>query len=217
MDGMTTDAFRGPSLHDDEASADERGDLDLSPRTNAGDGGGPVIYGRRKRGSAGGTRKWPWLVVLGVVILSIGFVIFHAISDATVFYLNTDEAIARQAELGNKHFRMQGAVVEGSVHKVDQGTAFKVAFNGKEASVLENGDPPQLFQDCIPVVLNGYWQGSGADAVFQSDQIIVAHDSNYEAANSDRIKQAQADANTERSGACLMKAANETASKAPTP
>jgi cytochrome c-type biogenesis protein CcmE len=211
---MTADA--PASLHDDVASADERGDLDLSPRTS-GDGsdGGATIYGRR-RGGGGGTRKWPWLVVLGVVVVAIGFVIFHAISDATVFYLNTDEAISRQTELGEKHFRMQGSVVEGSVQKVDQGTAFKVAFNGKEASVLESGDPPQLFQDCIPVVLNGHWQGTGASAVFLSDQIIVAHDSNYEAANSDRIKEAEAQAKAdggERSGACLMKAANG----APTP
>jgi cytochrome c-type biogenesis protein CcmE len=214
---MTKSALRGGSPLDDEASADEHGDLDLSPRTSgSGGAGGAVIYGRR---GGGGTRKWPWLVVLGVVVLGVGFVIFHAINDATVFYLNTDEAIARQSELGAKHFRMQGAVVEGSVHKVDQGTAFKVAYNGKEAAVIESGDPPQLFQDCIPVVLNGYWQGTGTEAVFLSDQIIVAHDSNYEEANSDRINAAKAQAKADGgdpSNACLMKAANETAA-APKP
>ena len=125
MDGMTgrsatsstlRDDLGGADERDDLASADEHGDLDLSPRTSGAGGGsggtGEVIYGRRPGG--GSTRKWPWLAVLGVVVLAIGFVIFHAVSDAAVFYLNTDEAVARQTELGSKTFRMQGTVVESA-------------------------------------------------------------------------------------------------------
>jgi cytochrome c-type biogenesis protein CcmE len=215
---MTGGSPTGAALHDDVGSADEHGDLDLSPRTSGpgggnGGGAGEVVYGRRRGG--GSTRKWPWLAVLGVVVVAIGFVIFHAVNDAAVFYLNTDEAISRQAELGGKTFRMQGTVVEHSVQKTQDGsgTTFKIAYNGAEASVFETGDPPQLFQDCIPVVLNGHWQGSGSTAVFQSDQIIVAHDSNYEAANSDRIKQAEAQAaqnGGERAGACVVKDLDKT-------
>jgi len=202
-------------------------DLDLRPRTGpttgdgAGNGGGgkgggaggsgPVIHGRRPngRGRSGSARRWPWLVVLVGLIGGIGFVIFHAISDATLFYLNADEAIVRQAELGTKHFRLQGSVVSGSVHetKGEATFSFKVAYNGKEVNVQATGDPPQLFQPCIPVVLDGRWQGTGPDAVFASSQIIVAHDSTYEAQNSDRLKAAEAQAKTnggEQSTACLV-------------
>jgi len=198
---------------DDLASADEHGDeLDLRPRTGPGSGSGggsdEVIHGRRP-GRAGGTRKWPWLVVLGVIVIAIGFVISRAITDATLYYLNADEAVTRQTELGSKHFRLQGTVVEGTVQKESGGAAFKVAYNGVEVSVLATGDPPQLFQECIPVVLDGQWSSATPGSVFQAGSIIVAHESTYEAQNSDRIKQAEAQAaqnggEADR-GACAMK------------
>ena len=54
------------------------------------------------------------------------------------------------------------------------------------------GDPPQLFQPCIPVVVEGSWNGVGPDATFASTAIIVAHDENYEEQNSERIQEAKA-------------------------
>ena len=65
------------------------------------------------------------------------------------------------------------------------------------------GAPPQLFQECIPVVVEGRWRGTGPGAVFDSHLLIVAHDSNYEAENSERIAQARREG-MEGSGACLM-------------
>lgn len=197
MDGVTG------SHADDVASADEGSDLDLRPRT--GPGSGQVVHGRRPDGS--GVRKWPWLVVLGLIVVAIGFVISHAITDATLYYLNADEAVTRQTELGDKHFRLQGSVVEDTVRTEPGGTAFRVAYHGVEVAVLATGDPPELFQPCIPVVLDGRWSHTGEGAVFQADQIIVAHDSTYEAENSVRLTEAQDEArnngDTTR-GACLV-------------
>jgi cytochrome c-type biogenesis protein CcmE len=194
---------------DDQASADEHGDdLDLRPRTSTA-----VIHGRRPGGAS--ARKWPWLVVLGVIVVGIGFVITHAITDATLYYLNADEAVARQTELGSKHFRLQGSVVEGSVQKEANGTAFKVAYHGVEVPVFATGDPPQLFQECIPVVLDGQWTGTGSNATFTSGQIIVAHDSTYEAENSQRLKEAEDAAKQnggETRGACLVEQMERSAS-----
>ena len=175
---------------DDVASGDEAGDptdgpatdLDLTPRE------APAARGRA--GATAG-RRWPWVVVLVAIIAGIGFVASHAINDATLFYLNTDEAVARHQELGPKRFRLQGTVVPGTRTRTADGVAFRVTFNGVAVNVHHVGDPPELFQDCIPVVLEGAWSGPGNDAVFDSTQILVKHSENYEAANPDRIAQAE--------------------------
>ncbi len=34
---------------------------------------------------------------------------------------------------------------------------FTIAFNGVEVPVVHDGDPPELFEPGIPVVLEGHW------------------------------------------------------------
>jgi cytochrome c-type biogenesis protein CcmE len=168
---------------DDDASPDERGDdgavaLDLSPRTG----------GDRPVSAAGGARRWPWLILVAVVVLGIGFVISRALTDATQFYLSADEAVARQAELAGRSFRLEGTVVEGSPRPNAGGVDFRVASRGTEVEVHNVGAPPPLFQPCIPVVVEGRWQ----DGVFASTAIIVAHDEQYVEQNAERMQEARA-------------------------
>jgi cytochrome c-type biogenesis protein CcmE len=171
-------------MADDEPSPDENVGpgglaLDLSPRTTA-------TPGAATGGSA--RRRWPWLVVIAVLVGAIGFVISRALTDATQFYLTADEAVARQSELGARSFRLEGTVVEGSTVKTGDGVDFRVSSNGTQVAVHHRGDPPQLFQACIPVVVEGRWQ----QGAFASTAIIVAHDQQYEEQNSDRMRQAEA-------------------------
>lgn len=179
---------------DDTASADEIGEIgqrtvtvDPSSGLNLTPRDAPVIHGRR----GASTRKWPWFVVLAVIVGGIGFVISHAINDATVYFLNADEAVSRQTDLGpTKNFRLQGTVVAGTKRRTAQGVSFDVTFNGVEVPVDHVGDPPELFQDNIPVVLQGHWSSAAPGAPFASDLILVKHSENYEAKNPDRQRQA---------------------------
>ena len=41
------------------------------------------------------------------------------------------------------------------------GVTFTVKFNGVEVPVHHEGDPPELFEPGIPVVLEGRWASSG--------------------------------------------------------
>jgi cytochrome c-type biogenesis protein CcmE len=182
------------SRPDDEPSADEAGDvaLDLTPRPAADRA---VAAGRA------GRPKWPWLVVVALLVGAIGFVISRALTDATQFYVTADEAVTRRGELGDRSFRLEGTVVERSTAKTADGVEFKVASKGVEVAVRHRGDPPQLFQACIPVVVEGRWQGDG----FASTAIIVAHDEQYEEQNSERMQQAR-EAGAE-SNACAQREA----------
>ncbi|HEY5699055.1 MAG TPA: cytochrome c maturation protein CcmE, partial [Acidimicrobiales bacterium] len=88
--------------------------------------------------------------------------------------------------LGTDRFRLQGKVVDDSVEETDDGVAFQVTFNGVTVDVVHQGDPPELFQPGIPVVLEGHWDGD----VYASDRILVKHSSEYEAENEDRLREA---------------------------
>ena len=71
------------------------------------------------------------------------------------------------------------------------GVAFLVAFNGVEVPVQHRGDPPDMFEDQIPVVLEGKWDSSSAVPVFDSDYMLVKHGETYVAENSDRLQEAE--------------------------
>jgi cytochrome c-type biogenesis protein CcmE len=158
---------------------DDTPGVDVSPR--------PVVPSRKRKGI-------PALIGIAVVLVAGVFLLTKAVGDASVFFLNADEVVAKEqkGELSDKRFRLQGNVVPGTTERTGNGVAFKVAFNGVEVPVNHVGDPPDLFQDCIPVVLEGKLVGSGAEATFNSDLMVVKHDNTYDAENPDRIKEADA-------------------------
>jgi cytochrome c-type biogenesis protein CcmE len=133
-------------------------------------------------------RRWRWPAVLVAVgLLAVfGFVLVRGLTNATLFFYNADEAVAKKASLGDHRFRLQGVVMPGSVHERPTGVAFTVTWNGVEVPVDNTGAPPQLFRDSIPVVVEGHWSGD----TFDSDQILVKHTEVYDAKHPDRVKQA---------------------------
>ncbi len=175
---MTTDSTNSGDrdLHAPFENTDEVDGLDLTPRTAPPVGGGSTDRGRRVA----------VLGVLGVLVVALVFMAYQGLNNATVFFRNADEAVAQRAELGDKRFRLQGTVVEGTVQADGTYVRFDVIYNGVEVPVRHLGDPPELFQPNIPVVLEGHW--SQTDEWFESDRILVKHSANYEAKNPDRVK-----------------------------
>ena len=167
---------------DDVASSDELAPegLDLTPRAP-----------RPSRSGSTGQRTWPWFVVLAVIIVAIGFVVSKAISEASLFFYNADEAVQMRDELGDKRFRLQGTVEAGTTVRTADGVSFLVAFNGVEVPVEHRGDPPDMFTDQIPVVLEGHWDEADGEAVFDSDYRLVKHGETYIAENEDRLREAE--------------------------
>lgn len=161
-------------------------ELDLTPRH------GPDDEPPRAAPNAG-PRRWVGLAVLVLVLGLGGFAVSQALGDATLFFRNADEAVAQRAELGADRFRLQGLVVAGSVVEEPDAelVSFEVSWNGVVVPIEHRGDPPELFQDDIPVVLEGHWAHAGPDAPFVSDRMLVKHDENYEAENADRLAEAE--------------------------
>lgn len=151
--------------------------MELTPRvTSEGSG-----VGRRRRRPAA-------YAVLVVVLIGLGVVVYQGLTSASLYFYNADEAVAQKVDLGAKRFRLQGTVLPGTITSTDAGVEFTVAYAGEQVDVRHQGDPPELFQPGIPVVLEGRWDPSGR--YFASDTIRVKHSEKYEADNGDRIAEA---------------------------
>jgi cytochrome c-type biogenesis protein CcmE len=154
--------------------------MELTPRT------APDATASRPRRP----RRSPWAYgTLLAVLLGLGVVVYQGLTSASLYFYNADEAVAQQAELGDKRFRLQGTVLGSSIEPTGQGVDFTVAFDGVRVDVHHDGDPPELFQPGIPVVLEGRWDPSGD--FFASDTIRVKHSEQYEADNQDRLEDAE--------------------------
>jgi cytochrome c-type biogenesis protein CcmE len=154
--------------------------VELTPRTSEADG--PAARPRKRRSPlAYGT--------LVAVLIGLGVVVYQGLTSASLYFYNADEAVEQRADLGDRRFRLQGSVVGGSVEETADGISFDVVYNSVPVSVRHQGDPPELFEPGIPVVLEGRW--SATDDVYESDVIRVKHSEEYEADNEDRLVDAE--------------------------
>ena len=128
------------------------------------------------------TRRRLWLA--GVVVLAaLGFLVFQGLGNATMYFRTADEAVAQREQLGDRRFRIEGDVIDGSVRQVGNDVSFILVKNNVQVPVQHKGDPPELFRPGIPVVLEGRFQGDH----FASDRILVKHSETYVAKNPERV------------------------------
>lgn len=137
----------------------------------------------RVRPARRGVSRARVVVVVAVVVGALGFVAWKGLGDATVYFRTADEAVAQKAELGDRRFRIEGAVVTDSVVARRDGVEFDIINAGEVVHVVHLGDPPELFKPGIPVVLEGRWRGE----VYASDRIMVKHTSEYREKNPERV------------------------------
>lgn len=128
-------------------------------------------------------RRRPW-VAGAVIAVALGFLVVRGLGDATVYFKTADEALAEREELDDRRFRLEGAVVPGSVRPDANSVEFEVrGTGGGTVDVVHRGDPPELFQPDVPVVLEGRFEGDR----YASDRIMVKHSSEYRAENPERV------------------------------
>ena len=154
--------------------------MELTPRTSEADSAASRPRKRRSPLAYG---------TLLLVLVGLGVVVYQGLTSASLYFYNADEAAEQREELGDRRFRLQGSVLGTSIEELDGGIAFTVAYNKVSVDVVHAGDPPELFEPGIPVVLEGRWSAAGD--VFESDRILVKHSEEYEADNTDRLDDAE--------------------------
>lgn len=160
--------------------------LDLTPR-----GEKPQI--RRRRGGG-----WPARVAIVLILAALGVVLFNGLTNATVFFYNVDQAVAKRAEIGTSRIRIQGNVIENSIHRTANGVQFDLKYAGKVVHVAHTGEPPELFGPKIPIVLEGAFASKAPDSDYRSDRMLIRHDSTYDEKNVKNVRDAEKDAQSSK-------------------
>jgi cytochrome c-type biogenesis protein CcmE len=124
--------------------------------------------------AAGRGRRRYWVVAL-VLVAAFGFLVYKGIGGSLNYFETVDQAVQQKAMLGTRTFRLEGVVLPGSVHRSRDGVSFVAAGTVHRVDVVNTGNPPQLFQPDIPVVMVGHFAGN----TFVSNQLIVDHSAQY--------------------------------------
>ncbi len=140
-------------------------------------------------------RRRPVAVVAVVVVLvAVVAVLLRTLGDASLFFYEVSEAVERRTELADARFRVVGTPQPGLVEvdaEGDPAVAFTLCAGHVLADVVHVGDPAELFQPGVPVVLQGAWvlgppaglAGMEAPADdgwhLRTDHMVVKHDNDY--------------------------------------
>ena len=133
--------------------------------------------------------RYRTLGAIGLIVLALGFLLVKGLGNATLYFREADEAVAQMDSLGTKRFRVEGIVVDGTVAEKNGAVTFMIEQNAQRIAVTHRGDPPELFQPNIPVVLEGRFDALSTKTTprFDSDRIMIKHTNQYEEKNPTRV------------------------------
>ena len=114
-----------------------------------------------------------------LVLFGISLIVFASVkiaSNNTIYYYTTSEAIENITEISFERIKLGGFVVSESVSKgsIDE-TNFEITDGNKTIKIVFDGFIPELFQDEMGVILDGYFENN----IFYSDDMLVKHDNEY--------------------------------------
>jgi cytochrome c-type biogenesis protein CcmE len=123
-----------------------------------------------------GQRQFVLFGVVGVVALVVAITVV-GLNDNITYYLYPNEAVAQRAEFPDgERFRLAGQVVSGSLDEQGDDLVFAVTDGSATIPVVLLNTPPPLFNEEVPVLLEGYWSGE----TFTAESALIRHDENYE-------------------------------------
>ena len=110
-----------------------------------------------------------------LVLFGISLIVFASIriaSNNTIYYYTTSEAIENITAISSERIKLGGFVVSESVLKgsIDE-TNFEITDGNKTIKIVFDGFIPELFQDEMGVILDGYFENN----IFYSDDMLVKH------------------------------------------
>lgn len=124
-------------------------------------------------------RSYRWFLLPAIAGIAVaGFFLVRSMSGDLVYYLTTTEASERQGEFPDgDRFRLIGIVVPGTYSTDGVQHVFDVTDGATTIPVVLTRTPPPLFDEDVPVLLDGHWE----EGTYVADQALLRHEENYEA------------------------------------
>jgi len=121
-------------------------------------------------------RRFVLLGIGGVIVLVVALTM-AGLNDNLTYYLYPTEAVDQRSEFPDgERFRLAGLVVEGTLTEDGDNLRFDVTDGGATIPVVLSNTPPPLFDEQVPVLVEGAW----SENVFVADSALIRHDENYE-------------------------------------
>lgn len=121
-------------------------------------------------------RQFVLLGIGGVIVLVVALTM-AGLNDNLTYYLYPTEAVDQRSEFPDgERFRLAGLVVDGTLTEDGDNLRFDVTDGGATIAVVLSNTPPPLFDEQVPVLVEGAWSGD----VFVADSALIRHDENYE-------------------------------------
>ena len=121
--------------------------------------------------------RFVFLGIGGVIALVVALTV-AGLNDNLTYYLYPSEAVAQRADFEDgQAFRLAGSVVSGSIVEEDDSVSFEVTDGAATIPVVLDGPAPALFEDEVPVLLEGSWSGDS----YLAHDALIKHDENYTA------------------------------------
>ena len=121
-------------------------------------------------------RRRLWLLIGSLGVLGVAAsLVLYSLNDNLVFFYSPSQVAAKKPG-PERHFRLGGLVVEGSVQKNGQEVRFKITDLKDELPVVYRGLLPDLFREGQGVIAEGTL---GADGVFMAREVLAKHDEKY--------------------------------------
>ena len=113
-------------------------------------------------------------IFLGIILIS--FATVRIASNNIIFYYTTSEAVENVNLSDSERLKLGGFVVNETISKTStEETRFKVTDGNLEIVIIFDGYIPELFQEEMGVILDGYFKNE----IFYSDDMLVKHDNEY--------------------------------------
>ena len=113
------------------------------------------------------------------ILFGISLITYSSVqiaSSNTIFYYTTTEAYENVDVFDSERLKLGGFVVSDSVAKTTNAeTRFTVTDGNKVVTIIFDGFIPDLFQEEMGVILDGYFENE----IFYSDDMLVKHDNEY--------------------------------------
>lgn len=124
-----------------------------------------------------------FVVAGGLILGTIGYLMFSGINDSMVYYYSVPEVLAKAPELYGQGIRVSGHVDEGSIERDPSRSrvAFRVIDKTTEKTipVVYEGIIPDTFKEHAEVVVEGRYGES--DQTFHATTLLAKCPSKYEA------------------------------------
>lgn len=125
------------------------------------------------------------LVAIGIVLLAGGSLLVGAAKKTTIYYLHADELMKDPDRYSNRHLRLNGFVVKGSLARpepLEYRFALATAEGTYSVDVSYSGAVPDAFKEGAEVVVEGYYPGEGR---MTANTILTKCPSKYEPAEAE--------------------------------